>query len=184
LFPWFRLFRTSLTLIGAPRLDPLATTRVALRVWPNDLDFNMHVNNGRYLALADISRVHWFLRTGVLQSARRERAIPIVGDVIAKFRRDLKLFQQFHIETRMLGWDHRWGFLEHRFIREGRVLGVVAIRGVFKGPNGPIEPGTLLSALGISATSPALPLWVDEWNDGCDSLSHVLREEEQARDLR
>jgi hypothetical protein len=116
--------------------------------------------------------------------ARRQQTIPVVGDAIAKFRRDLRLFQEFHIDTRMLGWDQRWGFLEHRFIREGRVLGVVAIRGVFKGPNGAIEPGTLLSALGSSATSPALPTWVQQWNEECDSLSQTLREEEHARGLR
>lgn len=150
-----------------------------MRVWPTDLDFNLHVNNGRYLALADIGRVHWFLRTGVLQAARRHKAVPIIGDAIAKFRRDLKPFQRFEIETRMLGWDHRWGFLEHRFVREGRVIGVVAIRGVFKGPDGPVHPATLLTALGSNATSPALPQWIAQWHHGCDLLSQLLREQEQ-----
>jgi len=61
------------------------------------LDFNVHVNNGRYLALADIGRIHWFLRTGVLGVAREHRAFPILGDAIATFRHDLKLFQRFEI---------------------------------------------------------------------------------------
>jgi len=178
-YPWLRLFRIGLVSFGAGRLDHLATTRVRMRVWPTDLDFNLHVNNGRYLALADIGRVHWFLRTGVLQAARRHKAVPIIGDAIAKFRRDLKPFQRFEIETRMLGWDHRWGFLEHRFVREGRVIGVVAIRGVFKGPDGPVHPATLLTALGSNATSPALPQWIAQWHHGCDLLSQLLREQEQ-----
>src|SRR5690606_39403806 len=62
----------------------------------------------------------------------------------------------------MLGWDHRWGFLEHRFVREGRVLGIVAVRGVFKGPNGTLEPKALLSPLGLDAASPPLPQWIVE----------------------
>jgi hypothetical protein len=87
-----------------------------MRVWPNDLDFNLHVNNGRYLALADIGRMHWFARTGLLGVARSRKAYPVVGDAIAKFRRDLKAFQSFEIYTRLIGWDSKWGFLEHRFV--------------------------------------------------------------------
>ena len=79
MFPWLRLTRVGLGLIGEPNVDLLATTRVHLRVWPNDLDLNMHVNNGRYLALADIGRIHWFVRTGVLRVARQQKAYPAVA---------------------------------------------------------------------------------------------------------
>ena len=140
-FPWLRLARVTLGLVSKSKVDLLATTRVHLRVWPNDLDFNGHVNNGRYLALADIGRIHWFVRTGVLGVARRNKALPIIGDAIAKFRQDLKLFQRFEIHTRLIGWDRKWGFLEHRFVRTDRVIGVVAIRGVFKRPERPARSG-------------------------------------------
>ena len=94
----------------------------------------MHVNNRRYLALANIGRIHWFVRAGVLGVARQHEAFPIIGDVIAKLHQNLKLFQRFEIHTRFIGWDRKWGFLEHRFMRKDRVIVVVAIRGVFKGP--------------------------------------------------
>ena len=93
MFPWLRLLRVGLGLIGNSKVDLLATTRIRLRVWPNDLDFNLHVNNGRYLALADIGRVHWFVRTGVLGIARQHKAFPVIGDATAKFRRGLKNFK-------------------------------------------------------------------------------------------
>lgn len=178
MFPWLRLVRAGLTCIGQPRIGVLDTTFIRMHVWPNDLDLNIHVNNGRYLALADISRMHWFVRSGAVGVARQLGAIPIVGDAVAKFRRDLKPFQKFEIQTRMLGWDERWGFMEHRFVREKRVLGVVAIRGVFKGPEGPIAPQVFLDALGAHHESPPLPTWVNEWNSGCESLTKQLRREE------
>jgi acyl-CoA thioesterase FadM len=184
MYPWIRLATTGIKTIGAPQVALLSTTRVRLRVWPDDLDFNLHVNNGRYLTLADLGRMDWFVRTGVWKLARREKALPMVGDAIAKFRKDLRCLQTFCIDTRMLGWDQRWGFLEHRFIREGRVLGVVAIRGVFKGANGAVEPRSLLSKLGTGAESPPLPRWILQWNDGCESLSQLLRAEEQERGIR
>ena len=91
MFPWLRLSRTAIATIGASRIGLLDTTRVRMRIWPNDLDFNLHVNNGRYLTLADIGRVDWFLRSGVLKLARERKALPVVGDAIAKFRRELKV---------------------------------------------------------------------------------------------
>src|ERR1700682_662213 len=91
-FPWLRLIGVGVGLIAAPRVDIFATTRIALRVSPNDLDFKLHVNNGGCLALADIGRLDWFVRSGALQIARQRQAFPVVGDAIAKFRRDLKVF--------------------------------------------------------------------------------------------
>jgi len=157
------------------------TTRICSRVWPNDLDVNRHVNNGRYLTLADLGRLDWFLRTGALAQARQQHAWPIVGDAIAKFRRDMKLFQRFTIESRMLGWDDKWAFLEHRFIREGRVIGIVGIRGLFRGRQGPLPPGEFIRALGGPSQSPALPDWVLDWYRGCEAISGLLRAEEAAR---
>jgi len=183
-YPWLRLARVGFGLISDSKVDLLATTRVRFCVWPNDLDFNGHVNNGRYLALADIGRIHWFARTGVLGVALRHKAFPIIGDAIAKFRQDLKLFQSFEIRTRLIGWDRKWGFLEHRFVRKDRVIGVVAIRGVFKGPDGPLDPGVFLAGLAHSASSPELPEWANRFHQGGELLSELLRQEERSQGVR
>jgi acyl-CoA thioesterase FadM len=183
-FPWLRLIRVAFSLIGASKVDLLATTRVRLRVWPNDLDVNLHVNNGRYLALADIGRLHWFVLTGTLGVARRRRAYPVVGDAIAKFRRDLQAFQTFEIQTRLISWDEKWGYIEHRFVRKHRVIGVVAIRGIFTGPGGRVDPAALLGGLAHAAPSPELPEWVNRFQQSSELLSEVLREEERASGVR
>ena len=183
MFPWLRLIRVGFGVVGKPKVDLLATTRISLRAWPNDLDINFHVNNGRYLALADIGRIHWFVRTGVLGVARRHKSFPVIGDAIAKFRHDLKAFQRFEIHTRLVGWDSKWGFVEHRFVRMDRVIGVVAIRGVFKGPGGPVDPQVLLAGLAHTGSSPELPEWAKRFNQGAELLSESLRHEEQSRDL-
>jgi acyl-CoA thioesterase FadM len=183
-YPWLRLIRVVTGLVGRPKVDLLATTRVRLRVWPNDLDFNLHVNNGRYLTLADLGRIHWFARTGILGVARHHKAHPVVGDAMARFRRDLRAFQSFEIHTRLIGWDHKWGFLEHRFVRGGRVLGVVAVRGLFKGPGGPVEPGALFGGTAQAITSPQLPDWASRFDESSELLSEMLREEERSQGLR
>ena len=181
MFPWLRLLRVGLGLIGNSKVDLLATTRIRLRVWPNDLDFNLHVNNGRFLALADIGRMHWFVRTGVLGIARQHKAFPVIGDATAKFRRDLTVFQTFEIHTRLIGWDSKWGFLEHRFVRKDRVIGVVAIRGVFKAQSGPVDPQVLLAGLAYSAPSPELPEWARRFDQSAELLGELLRNEEHSK---
>src|SRR5262245_33555586 len=181
MFPWLRLFRVGLSLIGKSKVDLLTTTRVRLRVWPNDLDYNLHVNNGRYLALADIGRAHWFVRAFVLGVARQHKAFPVIGDAIAKFRHDLKVFQTFEIHTRLIGWDRKWGFLEHRFVRKERVIGVVAIRGVFNARGGPIDPEVLLAGLAYSGPAPELPKWATYFYQASELLSELLRDEERLK---
>jgi acyl-CoA thioesterase FadM len=174
---WFRLIY--LLLFGSRRrLSLLDTARLRMRVWPVDLDLNLHVNNGRYLTMADLGRLDWFRRAGVLGVALQERARPLVGDAIAKFRRDLRLFQTFELQTRLLGWDERWGFIEHRFVRAGRVVGVVVIRGMFRNADGPLKPGQLLASLGAPEQSPPLPDWMLSWHHASDALSASLRAEE------
>lgn len=105
----------------------------------------------------------------------------MIGDAIAKFRQDLKTFQTFEIHTRLIGWDRKWGFLEHRFLRKDRVIGVVAIRGVFRGPDGPVDPQVLLAGLAHTAPSPALPDWANHFHQGGELLSELLRDEERSK---
>ena len=189
--PWLRMIRIGISLIGKPRVDVFATTRVRIRIWPNDLDANLHVNNGRYLTLADLGRIHWFVRTGVYQSAKRQGTMPVVGDAIAKYRRELKAFQTVDIESRLVGWSGRWAFLEHRFIRHGRVVAMVGIRGALKGSKGTLDSWVSLAhstraAAGAglpgagSPTSPPLPAWALAFQQGAEAASVMLRTEEQA----
>ena len=165
------------------RVDLLATTRVSIRIWPNDLDTNLHVNNGRYLTLADLGRLDWFVRTGAYQTAKRQGLFPVVGDSIAKYRRELRVFQKVDIESRLVGWSGRWGFLEHRFIRHGRVVAMVGVRGAFKGPDGAVDSWEFLAQLGGTRASgipvsPELPAWTRNFHESAEAVSTMLRAEE------
>ncbi|MBS4046674.1 MAG: thioesterase family protein [Alphaproteobacteria bacterium] len=176
---WLRLIWMLLTVWRRRQVSILGASSLSMRVMPNDLDFNGHVNNGRFLTLADVGRMDFVLRSGAAKAAFRMRALPIVGDSLAKFRRDLKLFERYELQTRLLGWDDKWTFMEHRFLRHGRVLGVVVIRGLFKGPQGPITPAAFLAAMDLRPEAPALPDWVLDWSRSCDALSRNLRAEEE-----
>lgn len=156
------------------------TTALRLTVLPNDLDVNAHINNGRWLTLADLGRLDYIVRTGSARVAIKRRARPIVGDAAAKFRRGLRAFERYEIRTRLLGWDEKWTFMEHRFVRRGRVAGVVVMRGVFQAQDGLMTPAEFARAFGVPERSPPLPAWVESWSRSCDALSVDLRAEEVA----
>ena len=175
---WFRLL---LMLLQRPWRKPakaLQSTVIRMRVWPLDLDFNRHVTNGRYFTLADVGRMDFVLRSGAYRVAFRRKAVPIVGDTWGKFRRELKLFESFEIHTKMLGWDDKWSFMEHQFVRKGRVIGVVVMRGLFRSAKGTVAPSEFVQELGLSEQSPEMPKWLTSWSESCDAMSHQLRAEE------
>ncbi|MHC8366421.1 thioesterase family protein [Pseudomonas sp. ZT5P21] len=175
---WFRLFLMLFRRPWRKPVDPLATTVIRLRVWPTDLDLNRHVTNGRYFTLADLGRMDYVLRSGAFRVALRHKAVPIVGDTWGKFRRELKLFEAFDIHTRMLGWDSKWSFMEHRFVSNGRVVGVVVMRGLFRAGKATVAPGEFARELGLSEQSMEMPEWLTDWSRSCDDMSIQLREEE------
>lgn len=176
---WFRLIFMLLRRPWRKPVAPLDTTVVRMRVWPLDLDLNRHVTNGRYFTLADVGRMDYVLRSGAFRVALRHKAVPIVGDTWGKFRRELKLFEAFEVHTRMLGWDEKWSFMEHRFVKNGRVLGVVVMRGLFRSPKGTVSPGEFVRELGLSEQALEMPAWLTAWSQSCDDMSVQLREEER-----
>ena len=125
-------------------------------------------------------------REQVSLQSRKNRALFIVGDVLAKFRHGLKAFENVEIETRLLGRDRKWGYLESRFIRNDRVIGIVAIRGVLLGSKGRVDADTILGEVSASRSmpSPPLPTWTRDFHGACEAMSELLREEEFAHRLR
>lgn len=161
----------------AGRTHPLETLRVRSRALPNDLDFNVHVNNGRYLSFADLGRVDWFFRSGCLQVARKHKAIPVIGDATARFMKQLKAFDRFYVETRLLGWNHKWAFLEHKILtKDNQLAAIVVIRGMFWNKQGGLTPQELFEATGHGhLDSPELPAWVAHWAQTLDQLTQSAK---------
>ncbi|MCU1740961.1 MULTISPECIES: acyl-CoA thioesterase [Pseudomonas] len=176
---WFRLLLMLFRRPWRKPVDGLATTVISMRVWPSDLDLNRHVTNGRYFNMADVGRMDFVLRSGAYRAALRHRAVPIVGDTWGKFRRELRLFETFEIHSRILGWDHKWSFMEHRFVSKGRVVGTVVMRGLFRSARGTVAPGEFVREMGLTEQPADMPKWLTDWSSCCDDMSAEIREEEQ-----
>jgi acyl-CoA thioesterase FadM len=162
---FFRLLKVLiLYILRGPRRSPLlGDLLLRFRVWPNDLDTNGHMNNGRYLTLLDLGRLDLLLRIGAVRPALRNRWYPVLAGCQVRFRRPLNLFQTFEIVTRIVGWDDKWVFLEQKMRRQGRTVMHAYLKGVFVGPQGSVPITHLLKEMGNEEASPQLPPAFAAW---------------------
>jgi acyl-CoA thioesterase FadM len=172
--PVLRSLRVLVAAFSRSRLHPLEDSVVGFRVWPNDLDVHLHMNNGRYLTLMDLGRLDLVVRLGVLGTLRRRKWNPVVGSLPIRYRRSLLPFQSYGIRTRLLCWDDRWFFLEQRFERRGEVVAVALVKGLFLGPEGRVPTQAVVDASGHGAGSPPVPDAVAAWQEA----ERVLRDHE------
>lgn len=151
---WLRLvgrFRSACSVLGP--------VRTPFRVMPTDLDVLRHVNNGVYLSLLDLARTDLMIRSGLMGPVRERGWFPVVTAESIRFRRSLTLFQRFHVETRVLGWDGKSFYIEQRFIRGDDVVATALVAGRFLGPDGSVRPADIVALAGTDPESPSLPAW-------------------------
>lgn len=159
---WFRLLGLVLASFWRPRLaSPDAASRLAFRVWPGDLDTSMHMNNGRYWTLMDLGRADLTIRTGLWRAVLRHRWTPVLGAGSIRFRRELKPFRRFHLETRILHWAETTMVMEHRILARGRdgrdILSAIALvrAGIYDRRAKAFVPiARLMEEVGADADSP------------------------------
>ena len=118
---WLRLIALIVASPFRPRLDPAReVSRLSFRVWPHDLDVSMHMNNGRYWTIMDLGRADLLIRSGAWRSVLRHGWTPVVSAGKIRFRRELRAFRAFTLETRIVAWAETWFVAEHRMIATAR----------------------------------------------------------------
>lgn len=134
------------------------------RVWPNDLDALLHVNNGVYLTLMDLGRTDLLLRSNAYHAVRKQGWYPVLAAETIRFKKSLTLFQKFTIRTRVVGWDERSIYLEQQFLSKGKLVAKAVVDARFlKKKGGNVAPAELLAFLNIEHNRPDLPDWVATW---------------------
>jgi acyl-CoA thioesterase FadM len=160
------LLRTLLLLFRSSRRTPLSVweaSSLPLRVLPTDIDIAMHVNNGMYLSLMDLGRFDLMVRSGVWKRMRRRGWSPVVSAETIAFRKSLQLWQDYAIETRVIGLDAKAIFFEQRMVADGEIYAraYIATRLVTKA--GPVSQEEIIAEFGAPPADLVLPEWIHEW---------------------
>jgi acyl-CoA thioesterase FadM len=160
------IFRLVCVLIAALRrapLDLLGESVVRFRVWPGDLDFNLHMNNGRYLTLMDLGRLDLMARHGTLREAHRRRWQPVVAAQTIVYRRALKPFQRYSLHSRLVCWDDKFIYLEQRFQTGDKLAASAIVKAAVRRDGRTLRPRELLKAIGQERRSPPMPPAIKAW---------------------
>ncbi|MDR3527593.1 MAG: thioesterase family protein [Rhizomicrobium sp.] len=167
---WIRMLSVLLAARLRASLPLFGESRLPFRVLPGDLDYNIHMNNARYLALMDVGRVDLILRTGLWRAMWQHRWSAVLAGSLVRYRRSLKPFQRLELKSRLIGWDEKWFYIEHRIEAGGALACQAIVRGAFLGADGVVVPAMLASAVGHAGASPPLPSWARSWHDADRAL--------------
>ncbi len=119
---FFRLLRTIIwNLIKREKAGYLDETVLRFRVWITDQDAFQHMNNSRYLSIADLSVIDTLMKTRQAYSMRRHGVIPVVVYKHVSLFRMLKFPQAYEVRTRITGWHGHYTFFQHDFMRRGKL---------------------------------------------------------------
>ena len=148
-----------------PRTDLFAESRVAFRVLPTDCDINFHMNNGRYLSLLDLGRLHLMAQIGLLRVIVRRRWGAALAAAEVNFIRQLAPFQKFDLVTRVVTWDDKYAYMEQRFESNGVLCAHAFVKGLFLDRGARVSNADVVAELGYSGAPPPftdeLRLWAE-----------------------
>jgi len=145
---FLRLFCVLVGSLFRPRLPAGPTTsELTLLTLPNDLDINLHVNNGRYLTLCDLNRVDLFIRTGLAKLMFKRGWMPIIAEYTMVYRKPLGAFKRFKATLQLTHWDEKHFFMTHRFSINETTIAEGTSKGVVRGRDGVIAPADVIAAV-------------------------------------
>lgn len=133
MYVWGRMLRMALT---AKRRGPYRfgdESRLAFRCLPSDVDLNFHLNNARYMMLADVGRIDLFVRAGLIKLARERGWGPMMGGLQTVYVREIKLWKRFQVVSTIETWQGTEVVGQHRFeLESGETAAlVVTTAGVY-----------------------------------------------------
>jgi acyl-CoA thioesterase FadM len=163
MYPFIRFAKEIYVHRRAPRL-PLTGTHVSQHIcWPWDLDVWMELNNGRTLTLLDLGRLPLVRRIGLSAMLREQGWGLTMAGVSVRYRRRVRAFDRFEIQSRCLGWDSRFLYIEQAMWRRGDCANHALYRTAVTGTEGIVAPARAIAAMGMAPDSPPLPDWVAAW---------------------
>ena len=126
MYVWARMARMAAT---ARRRGPYRfgdESRLSFRCLPSDIDRNIHLNNARYMMLADVGRIDIFLRSGFFRLCRERGWAPMMGGLQTAYVREIRLWKRFEVVTTIETWEGSEMIGRHRFLLEdGRTAALV-----------------------------------------------------------
>jgi acyl-CoA thioesterase FadM len=163
-------FRLILQIILSKFSKPMGVNdidRVNLRVLPNDLDINIHMNNGRFISIMDLGRTRFSIRSGLYaMAAKMGWGYGVVGGSTITYFKSLAPFQKYTLTTKLAGHFNGWFFIEQRFESKGKLVAAGLVKVTF-----------LTNGRRVPAHEVITAMNVDDIGDNKEYLEHLFNSE-------
>ena len=162
--------------------DFLAPVRQPTRAWPWLCDSLGHVNNVRYLDVAQDGRIFWLAQMGLLRGVLRGRFSFLVTGMNGLYRRSIPRMAPFIVETQLVAADTRFiCYLQTFLLSNGRqVAARFLCRGQLRDPRGAIEPAECIRRIGYELPAlPPPPADVSAWLAAQEASLAEVREQDR-----
>ncbi len=179
----FRLFAICIGyLFHNEKIQPMDISSINSRVWPLDLDANMHMNNGRYLSIMDLGRLDLMVRIGVVGQVIKNKWMPVLSAATIRYRLPLNPLQKFRLETKIAWWDDKWFYIEQRFVivggnKDGVVAAIAFVKGSLYDRNNKqtVPSHDLTTMMGI-IDIPKKPDYIEAWQKSEAAMRELTKE--------
>ncbi|MCR8548289.1 acyl-CoA thioesterase [Salipiger sp. P9] len=164
MYPFIRMAKEIWLTRKLPPLEPNGVHVSHHMCWPWDLDMWNELNNGRTLTLLDLGRFPLAMRAGLMAALKRERWRMTMAGVVVRYRRRIQTFEKIEMRSRLIGWDHRFLYIEQSLWKtDGECANQAVYRAAVTDRKGIVTTDRVMAALGADPVSPELPIWVQHW---------------------
>lgn len=134
------------------------------RVLPTDIDFNLHLNDSKYIVLCNFGRIEYLMRTGLSKLYFNNKWRAVVGGTSIRYQNEILPFEKFYLRTRLLCWDERWFFFEHRFLKSDFSHSATAIaRTLFLSKKGAVPTKIVFEKINVNVHNFPKPEAIKDW---------------------
>jgi len=104
--------------------DPFKPVKTHFRVWPHDIDINIHLTAARYFSFGDFGRVYWLANNGLLKRFFATGYQAVINAQEITYIREFRPFSRVDLEVELKSWDEKYGYFEQRFYHKGQLYAV------------------------------------------------------------
>lgn len=141
------------------------TVTRSFRVGFRHIDFNLHINNAKYLIFLEKARWDHSIQTNSFNLLLKNKLNFIVAGVEVGYIREIRLFKKFEVETTYLGWDEKYFYLEQKCVADGKLCNYSLVKAVFTQRGKVMSPDKVMEIIPAEQRPQQLPEHMQIWKD-------------------
>jgi len=115
------LYHIGLSYIRTPRFNIKSKCiETQFRCWPIDLDIFLHMNNAKYVRVAELSRWSVFPSSGMMSLFRERGVMFLVVDQRIQYFKSIVPYQKYTVQTSIVysQKNDKWLYYIHTFVQD------------------------------------------------------------------